>query len=578
MFLSFALSIFVFLLAAFHHFQTLESNVSLITLRTIHLEFGVLLDRLSCLMLLLVTGVGSGIFIYSIEYMKGDEAFSRYFAGLSLFTFSMLGIVLSTNFFQMFIFWELVGVSSYLLIGHWYEKDEAADAGKKAFITTRVGDVGFLIGILALWSFAGSLGKETLNFLELEGMFAHYSGSVGLVTVICFLIFCGVIGKSAQFPLHVWLPDAMEGPTPVSALIHAATMVAAGVYLLARTYFLFSLSGTALSTIAWVGCLTSFFAATLALVQNDIKKILAYSTLSQLGLMVMAVGLGSSSAGMYHLVTHAFFKALLFLGAGSVIHALHTQNIWEMGGLFRRMTLTGWTFLTGFLALAGIFPFSGFWSKDEILTLAFASNRFFYVVGLATSFLTAFYMGRLFFTVFMSEPKNKTAVHEGTRLMTLPLCVLAFFSLAGGFFGIGSFLHFDHDAVISWNFSVVAISSMVSLTGILLSYLIYALNIPLFSGFQKIFSPFQKILLEKYFVDDLYDLLVKVGQQNFAYVCDLFERYVIVGLMVNGTANLTAWVGDKLRFLQTGKVQFYALVLTAGFTLIACLAIFMGKI
>ncbi len=566
--LSFIFSIILFAVLAAQGFPTLQSTVTILPLEHLRLEFGVLIDRLSLIMLLVVTGIGSGIFFYSMGYMKEDKGYSRYFASLSLFAFSMLGIVVSTNFFQTFIFWELVGVSSYLLIGHWYQKDEAADAGKKAFITTRVGDVGFLIGILFLSSLSATLGKQTLDFQALSELLGHPAGHEFILTAICLLVFCGVLGKSAQFPLHVWLPDAMEGPTPVSALIHAATMVAAGVYLLARVYFLFILSPTALSVIAGIGAFTALIAATMALVQPDIKKILAYSTLSQLGYMVMAAGLGSSSAAMYHLVTHAFFKALLFLGAGSVIHALHTQNILEMGGLFRKMPVTAWTFLIGFLALAGVYPLSGFWSKDEILTLAFTVNRPLFWIGAGTAFLTAFYMGRLFFTVFLSEPKWKKEPHESPRVMTTPLLLLAFFAATGGFFGLGTFLHSHYDQAIAWNFSVVAGSLTLSLVAILLSYLIYALDIPLLKPFEKPFSPVAGLLIKKYYMDDLYDVLVKYVQQNFAGLCDLFERVVVVKGMVNGTAQLTGWAGDRLRCLQTGKVQFYAFAFSAGVTLI----------
>ncbi|MBI4358231.1 MAG: NADH-quinone oxidoreductase subunit L, partial [Candidatus Omnitrophica bacterium] len=316
------------------------------------IELGLLIDPLSILMLLVVTGVGSAIFYYSLEYMEQDEGYRRYFAGLSLFAFSMIGIVLSSNLLELFIFWELVGLSSYLLIGHWYQKPEAADAGKKAFLTNRVGDFGFLIGILLLWTFSGlGGGLPSLNLFELDQTIPHFVQASHAhqmwITAAMLLIFSGVLGKSAQFPLHVWLPDAMEGPTPVSALIHAATMVAAGVYLLARLFTLFALAPLALEIIAYIGGFTAIFAATHAIVQKDIKRILAYSTLSQLGYMVMAVGLGSAQAGMFHLTTHAFFKALLFLSAGSIIHATGEQDISQMGGLFRKMPFTSGAFLVG---------------------------------------------------------------------------------------------------------------------------------------------------------------------------------------------------------------------------------------
>ena len=342
-------------------------------------ELGLRLDPLSLLMLLIVTGVGGVIHLYYYGYMSGDRGFSRYFASLSLFTFSMLGIVLSNNFVMMFIFWELVGFSSYLLIGFWFERASAADAAKKAFLTNRLGDFGFMLGIIMLWAMLG-----TIKFDELEQALARNPGALGVWSSVAgLLIFCGAMGKSAQFPLHVWLPDAMEGPTPVSALIHAATMVAAGVYMLCRVFFLYSavpawpealsaLQGVrALDVIAWVGGFTTLLAAVIAIQQNDIKRILAYSTLSQLGYMVMAVGLSGPSPAMYHLSTHAFFKALLFLGAGSVIHALHhEQDIWKMGGLSRKMPWTYRTFLVGTLALCGVPPLSGFFSKDAILAVA----------------------------------------------------------------------------------------------------------------------------------------------------------------------------------------------------------------
>ncbi|MEC7199605.1 MAG: NADH-quinone oxidoreductase subunit L, partial [Verrucomicrobiota bacterium] len=342
-----------------------ESNLTWIAIGDFNATIGVKLDRLSALMLLVVTGVGALIHWYSQGYMEGDRSYARYFASLSLFSFSMLGIVLATNLMQMFIFWELVGVSSYLLIGFWHERPAAADACKKAFITNRLGDFGFLIGIIMVWAAAGSLNFGLLEkaMQEQPELLGASAGLIGL------LLFCGAMGKSAQFPLHVWLPDAMEGPTPVSALIHAATMVAAGVFMLCRIFFL--LSPDALSIIAWIGGATALMAAVIALQQDDIKRILAYSTLSQLGYMVMAVGLHAPGAAMFHLTTHAFFKAMLFLGAGSVIHALHhEQNIWKMGGLREKMPATYRTFLIGTLALCGVPPLSGFFSKDGILAAA----------------------------------------------------------------------------------------------------------------------------------------------------------------------------------------------------------------
>src|SRR6202048_1583894 len=365
----------------------------------------VVLDDLSRLMLLVVSGVGALIHIYSLGYMRDDEGKSRYFAALSLFMFAMLGIVLANNFVMLFIFWELVGFTSYVLIGHWFERDAAADAAKKAFLTTRVGDFGFMIGILMVWMATGSV-----VFDDIVAHLSKVTSNPGYLTIAAILIFCGAVGKSAQFPLHVWLPDAMEGPTPVSALIHAATMVAAGVYLLVRVAFLIQASQTALLVIAWTGTITALLGALMATQQSDIKRILAYSTISQLGYMVMAVGLTSNEAAMFHLFTHAFFKALLFLAAGSIIVSLHhEQNIWQMGGLARSLKTTFATFFAGALALIGCPPFSGFFSKDAILALAFQNNMAIFVVGLTTAFLTAFYVSRAVTVVFFGKSRSDLA-------------------------------------------------------------------------------------------------------------------------------------------------------------------------
>src|SRR5438067_1540756 len=367
--------------------------------------FGFVLDNLSKTMLVLVSGVGSLIHIYSLGYMRHDEGKSRYFAALSLFMFAMLGIVLSNNFVMLFIFWELVGFTSYVLIGHWFERDAAANAAKKAFITTRIGDFGFMLGILMVWAATGSV-----VFAEIAPRLSILTGHPAFLTTAALLVFCGAVGKSAQFPLHVWLPDAMEGPTPVSALIHAATMVAAGVYLLLRIGFIIQASQAALLVIAWIGTITAMLAALIATQQNDIKRILAYSTLSQLGYMVMAVGLASNEAAMFHLFTHAFFKALLFLAAGSVIVMLHhEQNIWKMGGLSRNLPITFLSFGAGALALIGCPPFSGFFSKDAILALAYERNMSIFVIGLTTAFLTAFYVSRAVMVAFLGKPRSDAA-------------------------------------------------------------------------------------------------------------------------------------------------------------------------
>src|SRR3984885_11955925 len=421
----FILSI-IFISANGFHPAVTEISKSWLSIGDLQIDFGLKLDALSLMMLLIVTGVGGAIHIYSVGYMHEDSGFSRFFAELSLFTFSMLGIVLANNFIEMFIFWELVGVSSYLLIGFWFERPSAGDAAKKAFIVNRLGDFGFLLGILMVWGILGSL-----NFSVLQNSITTNPIALGtMATIAGLLIFCGAVGKSAQFPLHVWLPDAMEGPTPVSALIHAATMVAAGVYMLCRILFL--LDDQALQVVAYIGGFTALLAALIAMQQNDIKRILAYSTLSQLGYMVMAVGLSGPTAAMFHLSTHAFFKALLFLGAGSVILAMHhEQNIWKMGALRKKMPVTFWTFMAGTLALCGLWPFSGFYSKDGILAAAFGANMGLFALGEFVAFLTTFYMFRLFFVAFLGASKSDLPAHahESPPLMTMPLVVLAIASV-----------------------------------------------------------------------------------------------------------------------------------------------------
>jgi NADH-quinone oxidoreductase subunit L len=514
---------------------------------------------------------------------------SRYFASLSLFSFSMLGIVLSNNFIQIFIFWELVGLSSYLLIGFWYEKPEASTAGKKAFLTTRVGDVGMMVGILALFGFLSKQGLPTFNFALIRDNLDSVSIPEAWMFFICLGIFLGAVGKSAQVPLHVWLPDAMEGPTPVSALIHAATMVAAGIFLVVRVFFLFEASPAAMLAVAWTGGITSVIAATIALVQNDIKKVLAYSTLSQLGYMVMALGLGSPEAGMFHLTTHAFFKALLFLGAGSLIHSMHTQDIWEMGTmvraeggrftLFKKMPVTAFTFLIGTLALMGIPPLSGFFSKEEILAAANHGPKVLFFIAMATVFLTAFYMGRVFTLVFLPQERaaghghghdddSHHGIHEGDWRITVPLIILAVLSVIGGYLPIKELLadgHGHHGA--HHGFDALAVLSLV----------LYRRRT---HGIQDSVPALRApgaVLSRKYFFDDLYDALIKYVQEAIARVCDIFERYVVVEWTVNGLARSVRSWGHMARKLQTGVVQFYALFFTLGIALMIYYVIFSGK-
>ena len=384
-----------------------QLTISWLSVGALSFDLGITVDYLAAIMLIVVCTVSLLVQIYSIGYMKDERGYGRYFAYMSLFSGSMLGLVISNNLAQTYIFWELVGICSYLLIGFWYRKPAAAAAAKKAFVVTRFGDLGFLAGILVISALPGS----SFNFSTLAGYVSGHHIAAGTLTLISLLIFSGAVGKSAQFPLHIWLPDAMEGPTPVSALIHAATMVAAGVYLVARCYFLFT--PTSLLVVAIIGAITLFFAATMGVAENDIKRVLAYSTISQLGYMMLALGVGGYVAGVFHLITHAFFKALLFLAAGSVIHAVHTNDMWQMGGLYKRMRITALTCLAGSLALAGVFPFSGFWSKDEILVAAWSSrlpgHMVFFAVAVVAAFLTAFYVFRLWFLTFGGAPRSAAA-------------------------------------------------------------------------------------------------------------------------------------------------------------------------
>ncbi len=543
----------------------LQQSLTWIQFDTLTINFGFLVNPLAIMMLLVVTGVGSAIFIYSVGYMDQDPSLPRFFAFLSLFAFSMIGIVLANNLIQLFIFWELVGLSSYLLIGFWYHKPSAADAGVKAFLVNRFADFGFLCGIVLLWSLSNVGAGRSFQLTDLAAGVSQMDPH--LLTIAALLLFCGVIGKSAQVPLHVWLADAMEGPTPVSALIHAATMVAAGVYLLARTFFIFAPLTNALTIIAYTGAITSLMAATLALAENDIKRILAYSTLSQLGLMVMALGLSGPIVGMYHLTTHAFFKALLFLGAGSVIYGLHhEQNIWKMRGLLKSMPITGITFLVGTLALCGIFPLSGFFSKDEILTLAFERNSALFTIATLTSALTAFYMGRLFWTAFWGKPAQDNHAHESPAVMTYPLIFLAILSVIGGLIGIPHFL--DSQAPHApLNMSVALISTFVALFGLSASFLIYSKR-PSVDPLEKNLGFFYVILKNKYYFDALYRWYVERVQQSFAGLLSGFEKLFIVRLGVHGLTNTANAAGKTFRYLQTGMVQFYAIVFVLGTVLL----------
>ncbi len=553
-----------------------ESAANWLNIGPFQVDFGLRFDRLSLMMMLVVTGVASLIHIYSWGYMHGDEGFSRFFASLSLFTFSMLGIVLANNFVELFIFWELVGVSSYLLIGFWFERPAAADAGKKAFITNRLGDFGFLLGILMVWATLG-----TVHFGQLQALTSTPQALGPLATIAGLLVFCGAVGKSAQFPLHVWLPDAMEGPTPVSALIHAATMVAAGVYMLCRIFFL--LNAPALEVISWVGGFTALLSALIAVQQNDIKRILAYSTLSQLGFMVMGVGLGGPGQSMFHLTTHAFFQALLFLGAGSVIIALHhEQDIWKMGGLRQKLPVTFWTFMAGILAIAGVVPFSGFYSKDAILARAAQEHAYGrFALGVVVAILTTFYMFRLVFVVFGNATRSESAghAHESPPVMVIPLRILAIFSVIGGFIGIeniyGGQLFLvgaeGHES-LSVGRQLIApfvdapgattLGLLAVVIGFIAAYTLYAKAatdpLPAKLGALSVW------MRNRFYFDELYQATFIRFHDFLAAVADWIDRWLIAGLGVRGVHGTTELVGRALRQVQTGNLQTYAFLFALG--------------
>jgi NADH-quinone oxidoreductase subunit L len=550
-----------------------ESITNWLTIGGLHVDFGLKLDALSLMMMLIVTGVGGAIHIYSFGYMHADRSFSRFFAFMSLFTFSMLGIVLANNFIELFIFWELVGVSSYLLIGFWFEKPSAGDAAKKAFIVNRLGDFGFLLGILMVWGLLGSL-----NFTELQkDVSVSTIAFGGLSTLAGLLLFCGAVGKSAQFPLHVWLPDAMEGPTPVSALIHAATMVAAGVYMLCRILFL--LNADALHVIAWIGGFTALLAALIAVQQNDIKRILAYSTLSQLGYMVMSVGLAGPTPAMFHLTTHAFFKALLFLGAGSVIHAMHDeQDIWKMGSLQKKMPVTFWTFLIGTLALSGVPPFSGFYSKDSILGQALSQGNYaLFILGAAVAGLTAFYMFRLFYVAFLGKPRTEAAehVHESPAVMAWPLRVLAVFAVIGGVIGVSqTYASQFSPGEVRESFGQSLVEPLThSPVGVLVGLAFIAAG---FLAARKFYRDattdplpaklggLATAMKNRFYFDELYEATFIRAHDFIAAVMDWIDRWLVEGLCIGLVRGGTDLTGRALRLVQTGNLQTYAFLFVLG--------------
>jgi len=550
--------------------QVFEMSVRWLSMPGLKVNMGIMIDPLTAVMLIVVTTVALLVQIYSLGYMDKDPGFASYYAYQSVFAGSMLGLVVASNFGQIFVFWELVGMCSYLLIGFWFGKPSARDAAIKAFVTNRVGDFGFLLGILFLTIVFG-----TLNYSELAVKIAGYD-NMAVLLPIAILLFFGPMGKSAQFPLHVWLPDAMEGPTPVSALIHAATMVAAGVYLIARAFFIFSNTPQAMILIATIGGFTALFAASIALVQNDIKRILAYSTLSQLGYMVMAMGIGAMTAGMFHLMTHAFFKSLLFLGAGSVIHAMHEeQDIWKMGQLSKKMPITTWTFVIGALALAGIPPLSGFWSKDEILLGAYAGGYTgLYILGSLVAFMTAFYMFRLIFTAFFGSNTNGHHAHESAPVMTFPLLILAVLSIIAGFVGspfmnniFGHYITAPGVAHHEANGMIMTISSLIAVAGIFLAWVIYQKKMVSAENLKQRFEAVYNVLYNRFYVDQIYQRLILIFVDGSARLLEWFDLNIVNGV-VNGLAQFTGWSGRTLRYTEDGQVQTYALYMFAGVLII----------
>lgn len=525
-------------------------------------QIGWHVDNMTRMMLLVVTGVGLLVHLFSIGYMAHDEGKGRFFGELSLFMFSMLGIVVANNFVMMFIFWELVGVSSYLLIGFWFQRPAAAEAANKAFLCNRIGDFGFMLGILLYWQITGTvmfqLSPAAASTLSVQ--------TPTMLTALGVLLFCGCVGKSAMVPLHVWLPDAMEGPTPVSALIHAATMVAAGVYMLARIFHpVLEASIGAQHVIAFIGGFTALFAALIATQQNDIKRILAYSTLSQLGYMVMAVGMAAPDAAMFHLTTHAFFKALLFLAAGSVIVAMHhEQDIWKMGGLWKKVPITFWTFLIGTLALTGCPGLAGFFSKDEIILAAYEKFPCLYAIGLVTAALTAFYMTRLVMVAFFGPARTEAAQHphESPAVMTVPLVILAILSVIGGYIGIHAYILGGHEVTEAHagHGLTMALSILAFAVGGAAGYFRYR-NVTT--------EPMPiKFLANKFYIDEIYLGGPVKFQQAIARIMAWIDNWLVGGVCVRGSAFLGNLSGEALRLFQTGSLQAYVFLFSFGTLLI----------
>jgi len=553
-------------------------------------EFGITLDSLSALMLFVVTSVSLLVQVYSTGYMDGDTGYRRYFMYMSLFTMAMLGLVMASSLLQLFIHWELVGLTSYLLVGFWFHKPSAAAAAKKAFIVTRFGDFGFMIAVVLIWTKTGGI----FDIAEINDLAETHVLSSAVLAGFVLGIFAGAAGKSAQFPLHFWLPDAMEGPTPVSSLIHSATMVAAGVYLLARFFpAVEAAPDEVTTTIAYIGGFTAIFAASMAIVANDIKRVLAYSTISQLGYMVMAIGLGGFVAAIFHLFTHAFFKSLLFQGSGSVNHATNTFDMRLMGGLRTAMPITFVTFLVGSLSLAGVFPLAGFWSKDELLLDAWNNDKFLWVIGTIVAFMTAFYMFRVIFMTFFGEyrggeePESSHGhagpPHESPRSMTMPLLILSIPAIFFGLFalnGFGSFLEATlfvdghlpegfHEFEFHIEGIVLVASTLAALGGIGAAAAVYFAGQPKPEQLGKAAGPLYKLAADKYYVDEIAEDGIVRGALDrvIGPAAAAFDNYVVDGI-VNGIALAAKQVGDGVRRLETGQLQAYTSMSMLGVVIV----------
>jgi NADH-quinone oxidoreductase subunit L len=590
-FLSFVVSCLVFSTQLHGAHPVTVKLFDWISAGSLHISIGFIVDPLSTLYLMFVTGVGFLIHLYSIGYMHEDEGFNRFMAYLNFFVFFMLILVLGDSYLTLFVGWEGVGLCSFMLIGFWYKDMKNNDAAKKAFIINRIGDLGLLMGMCLLFYYTGTLNYDELFITGGRG--SSLSGEAA--SAICILLFIGAMGKSAQIPLHTWLPDAMAGPTPVSALIHAATMVTAGIYLVARSSFMFDAAELAREVVTWAGIITAILGATIALTQNDIKKVLAYSTVSQLGLMFTALGLGAYSIAIFHVITHAFFKALLFLGSGSVIHGMGgEQDIRRMGGLKDHMKVTHLTFLIGTIAISGIPPLAGFFSKDQIIGVAWEENKLVFLLAMIVSALTAFYMFRLYFLTFHGSfrgtHEQEHHLHESPKVMTIPLVVLAALSVGGGFLGfphaIGEAIHFHHwldhflegtvvmpvlmmDAAMEGVLMVVA--TLVAATSIYIAWNKYKKRGELALEDDEIESGAQRLLVNKYWIDELYDAIVR---KPVDAISDVFRKVVepkIIDGLVNGSGWLTKLTGDTLKLTHNGKMATYLLATVLGVVIVLLL-------